>query len=345
MSGYLARMAEQGFEELVLFHDAETGLKATIAIHSTARGPALGGTRMWVYPNEEAAIEDVMCLARGMSYKSAAAELPIGGGKGVIIGDPGRDKSEALFRAYGRFVEKLNGRFITAADMGIEEHDLDCIHLETRHVVGGAVLGSPSPLTAYGTLKGIKACVEEVFGSPNLEGLIVAVQGVGSVGMALCKNLTEEGALLIVTDFDQKKVREAVECWNAKAVAPDEIYAQKCDIFAPCGGGGAVNRESLLQLQCRIVAGAANNVLKEKELGAALKERGILYAPDYIINAGGIIFVEFSRQGEKNLEKIKTVIDRIEERMKEIFRRSREQNLLPEEVADLIAEEKLREKI
>ncbi|MCJ7807037.1 MAG: leucine dehydrogenase [Clostridia bacterium] len=345
MSGCLARMAEQGFEELVLFYDAGTGLKTAIAIHSTARGPALGGTRMWVYPNEEAAIEDVMCLARGMSYKSAAAELPIGGGKGVIIGDPGRDKSEALFRAYGRFVEKLNGRFITAADMGIEEHDLDCIHLETRHVIGGSALGSPSPLTAYGTLKGIKACVEEVFGSPKLEGLIVAVQGVGSVGMALCKNLAEEGALLIVTDLDQKKVREAVECWNAKAVAPDEIYAQKCDIFAPCGGGGAVNRESLPRLQCRIVAGAANNVLKEKELGAALKERGILYAPDYIINAGGIIFVEFSRQGEKNLEKIKAVIDRIEGRMKEIFRRSREQNLQPEEVADLIAEEKLREKI
>ena len=345
MSGYLARMAEQDFEEVILVHDAESGLKAVIAIHSTARGPALGGTRMWTYPNEEAAVEDVMCLARGMSYKSAAAELPLGGGKGVIIGDPCRDKCEALFRAYGRFVAKLNGRFITAADMGTEEHDLDCVRMETEYVIGGSALGSPSPITAYGVWKGLKACADEVFGTSSLEGLVVAVQGVGSVGMALCKHLADEGALLLVTDLDQKRVQEAEERFKAKAIMPDEIYGQKCDIFAPCGGGGVVNRETIPQLQCRIVAGAANNVLKEKEFGAALKERGILYAPDYIINSGGIIFVEFSRQGEKDLEKIKAVIDRIEGRLKEIFRRSREQQLLPEEVADLIAEEKLREKV
>lgn len=345
MSGYLDRMAEQGFEEVSLFHDPETGLKAAIAIHSTARGPALGGTRMWTYPNEEAAVDDVMCLARGMSYKSAAAELPLGGGKGVIIGDPCRDKSEALFRAYGRFVERLNGRFITAADMGTEECDLDCIRMETEHIVGGSALGSPSPYTAFGTWKGIKACAEEVFGTSSLEGLTIAVQGIGSVGMALCAHLAEEGSQLIVADLDQKKTRQAEELWKVKVVSPGEIADQKCDIYAPCGGGGAVNADSVNRLNCRIVAGAANNVLKESKYGAVLSERGILYAPDYIINAGGIIFVEYSRQGNKDPEEIKTVITGIGGRLKEIFRRSREQQLLPEEVADLFAEERLKEKV
>ena len=344
MSGYLARMVEQGFEEVVLVHDAETGLRAAIAIHSTARGPALGGTRMWVYPSEDAAVDDVMCLARGMSYKSAAAELPLGGGKGVIIADPRHDKSEALFRAYGRFVEKMNGRFITAADMGTEEKDLDCVHLETEHVVGGSQLGSPSPFTAYGVWKGMKACANEVFGSSSLSGLTVAVQGVGTVGAALCRHLAEEGASLIVTDLDGKKAAKAEEMWNAKAVGHDQIYTQKCDIFAPCAAGGAVNDNIVELLQCKIVAGAANNVLKEDRLGTALHKQGILYAPDYIINAGGIIFVEYSRQGGKTHDEIKLIIDRIEERLTGLFKRAREEKLLPQKVADIIAEENLQVK-
>ncbi len=345
MSGYLARMAEQGFEEVVLVHDQETGLKAVIAIHSTARGPALGGTRMWVYPNENAAVDDVMCLARGMSYKSAAAELPLGGGKGVIIGDPCSEKSEALFRAYGRFVENMNGRFITAADMGVAEDDLDCIKMETAHVVGGSSLGSPSPYTAFGVWKGMRACAAEVYGSPDLKGLRIAVQGIGSVGQALCRHLADEGAELIVADIDQAKVKLAVERWGARAVGREQIFAEECDIFAPCGAGGAVNAETMPLLRCRIVAGAANNVIKEEKYGSALHERGILYAPDYIINAGGIIFVEYSRQGGKSPSEIKTVIARIEGRLSELFRRSREENVLPEKAADLIAEEKLREKL
>ena len=345
MSGYLERMSEQGFETVSLFHDTEAGLKAAVAIHSTARGPALGGTRMWNYPDEEAAIDDVMCLARGMSYKSAAAELPLGGGKGVIIGDPGKDKSEALFRAYGRCVESMNGKFITAADMGTEECDLDCIRMETKHIIGGSVLGSPSPFTAYGTWKGMKACADEVFGTNSLEGLTIAVQGVGSVGMSLCRHLADEGARLIVADLDQKKTRQAEELWKARVVPPADIAFQECDIFAPCGGGGVVNADTVNHLNCRIVAGAANNVLKDMKYGALLKERGILYAPDYIINAGGITFVEYSRQGYTDREEIKVAIDRIEGRLKEIFRRAREQQLLPEEVADLFAEEKLQEKV
>ncbi len=344
MSGYLEKMAKQDFEEVVLVQNGETGLKAAIAIHSTVRGPALGGTRMWVYANEYEAVEDAMNLARGMSYKSAAAELPLGGGKGVIIGDPCSDKCEALFRAYGRFVERMNGRFITAADMGVAEDDLDCIRAETDHVIGGRSLGSPSPYTAFGVWKGIKACAEEVYGSPELKGLCVAVQGIGSVGQALCKHLSDEGAHLIVADLDQDKVDIAVRQWGAKAVEPDQIFSQECDIFTPCGGGGAVNRDSLPLLRCRIVAGAANNVLREEKLGAALHDRGILYAPDYIINAGGIIFVEYSRQGGKSTDEIKTEIARIEGRLKELFRRSRELKRLPEEIANIIAEEKLQEK-
>ena len=344
MSGYLARMAAEGFEEVVLAHDAETGLKTAIAIHSTARGPALGGTRMWVYPSEEAAVEDVMCLARGMSYKSAAAELPLGGGKGVIIADPRHDKSEALFRAYGRFVEKMNGRFITAADMGTEEKDLDCVRLETDHVVGGSQLGSPSPFTAYGVWKGMKACASEAFGTSSLSGLTVAVQGVGTVGAALCRHLAEEGAQLIVTDLDGDKAAKAEEMWNAKAVGHDQIYTQKCDIFAPCATGGAVNADNVGLLQCKAVAGAANNILKEDRLGAELHNRGIIYAPDYIINAGGIIFVEYSRQGGKTHDEIKLIIDLIEERMAGLFKRAREEKLLPQQVADVIAEENLQVK-
>ncbi len=345
MSGYLSKMAEQEFEEVVLVHDAQTGLKAAIAIHSTIRGPALGGTRMWAYPDESAAVEDVMNLARGMSYKSAAAELPLGGGKGVILDEPSTEKTEALFRAYGRFVERMNGRFITAADMGVGEDVLDCVRLETEHVIGGSALGSPSPFTAFGVWKGIRACAEELFGSPDLEGLSVAVQGIGTVGKALCEHLAGEGAKLIVADLDKSKVDMAVELWGAKAVSCDVICEQECDIFSPCGGGGAVNGETIARLNCKIVAGAANNVLKEEKYGSVLHERGILYAPDYIINAGGLIFVEWSRQGGKGVDEIKADIACIEERLKDLFRRAREQKMLPAEVADRIAEENMKEKL
>ncbi|MGM0653094.1 MAG: Glu/Leu/Phe/Val family dehydrogenase [Bacillota bacterium] len=344
MSGYLARMAAEGFEEVVLVHDAEAGLKAAIAIHSTARGPALGGTRVWSYPNEEAAVDDAMCLARGMSYKSAAAELPLGGGKGVIMADPHHEKSEALLRAYGRFVEKMNGRFITAADMGIEERDLDCVRQETTYVVGGSKVGSPSPFTAYGVWKGMKACASEVFGTSSLSGLTVAVQGVGTVGAALCRHLAEEGARLIVTDLDGGKAAKMEELWDAKAIGHDQIYTQKCDIFAPCAAGGTVNAGNVELLQCKIVAGAANNILKEDRLGALLHNRGILYAPDFIINAGGIIFVEYSRQGGKNHDQIIPLIDRIEARLARLFKRAREEKLLPNQVAAAIAEENLQVK-
>ncbi len=342
MSGYLSKMEEQGFEELILIHESSCGLKAAIAIHSTVLGPALGGTRMWFYGSEAEAIDDLMHLARGMSYKSAAAELPVGGGKGVIIGDPNKDKCRELFQSYGHCVNKLNGRFYTGKDMGLDEDDLTCMHEVTDYVIGGESIGSPSPFTAYGVWKGIRACAEEVYGSPSLEGKIVAVQGVGSVGELLCQHLAEEGASLVISDLDQGRVEEIKAKLGAKAVSPDDIYSQDCDIFSPCAAGGVVNEQTLPLLKCDIIAGAANNVYKTEGMAKALQERGILYAPDYVINAGGLIFVEMRRQGSTDDEMIKKEVARIEERLKKLFQRAREEQLLPGVVADIIAEERLQ---
>lgn len=342
MPGYLSKMEDQGFEELIMIHDASCGLKAAIAIHSTVRGPALGGTRMWSYPSEAEAIDDLMHLARGMSYKSAAAELPVGGGKGLIIGDPNRDKCKELLCSYARVVNNLNGRFYTGKDMGVDEEDLTCMHNETDYVIGGEAIGSPSPFTAYGVWKGIKACAEEVYGSPSLEGKVIAVQGVGSVGEALCRYLAEEGASLIVSDLDRQRVKDIQEQLGAKAVDPADIYSQECDIFSPCAAGGVVNEETLPKLKCKIIAGAANNIYKSKEMGKAIEELGILYAPDYVINAGGLIFVEMRRRNIADEEEIKTEVARIDGRLKELFRRAREKRLLPVEIADIIAEERMQ---
>ncbi len=342
MNGYLSRMEEQGFEELIMIHDSSCGLKGAIAIHSTVRGPALGGTRMWAYPSEQEAIDDLMHLARGMSYKSAAADLPVGGGKGLIIGDPNRDKCKELFQSYGRYVAKLNGRFYTGKDMGVDEEDLTCMRGESDCVIGGESVGSPSPFTAYGVWKGIRACAEEVYGSPELEGKTVAVQGVGSVGEVLCRHLAGEGASLIITDIDRNKLDILREELGAKVVDPDDIYSQQCHIFAPCAAGGVVNEHTLPLLKCDIIAGAANNIYKSQDMARALAEKGILYAPDYVINAGGLIFVEMIRRGIADEEKVKTETARIEERLKELFRRAKAEKLLPGAVADIIAEEKLQ---
>lgn len=342
MSGYFTKMVPLGYEELLLFHDPPSGLKAIIAIHSTALGPALGGTRMFNYPTEEAAVEDVLRLARGMTYKAAAADLGLGGGKAVIIGDPARDKNEQLLRAYGRCVEKLGGRYITSVDMGIDEKDLDCVRLETEHLLGESAAGNPSPYTAFGIWRGMKRCVAEVYGKPGLEGLTVAVQGLGGVGGALCRHLAAEKARLIVTDVDPEKVKRAVELWGAAAVEPGEIYGQECDIFAPCAAGAVVNPKTIPRLKCRIVAGSANNVLLDEESGAALYRRGILYAPDYVINAGGLIFVDCCRLGITDSEEIRGIIARLDERLQAIFKRSREEKKPPEVIADLLAEERIR---
>ncbi|GIN85541.1 leucine dehydrogenase [Heyndrickxia sporothermodurans] len=288
-------MGKYDYEQLLFCQDETSGLKAIIAIHDTTLGPALGGTRMWTYASEDAAIEDALRLAKGMTYKNAAAGLNLGGGKTVIIGDPRKDKNEEMFRAFGRFIQGLNGRYITAEDVGTTVADMDLIHEETNFVTGISPAfgssGNPSPVTAYGCYVGMKAAAKEAFGTDSLEGLTVSVQGVGNVAFELCRYLNEEGAKLIVTDINKEAVQRAVEQFGATAVDPNDIYGVDCDIFAPCALGAIVNDETIPQLKAKVIAGSANNQLKETRHGDQIHEMGIVYAPDYVINAGGVINV------------------------------------------------------
>lgn len=316
------KLAEHRYEQLVFCHDKATGLRAIVALHDTTLGPALGGCRMYPYATEEEAIVDVLRLARGMTYKAAASGLNLGGGKSVILGDPSSDKSEELFRSFGRYLETLGGRYIVAEDVGTSTEDMENIRIETSHVVGVDVThggsGDPSPFTALGVLQGMRACVEEVFGTASLEGKTVAVQGLGHVGGSLCSLLDREGASLIVTDVNQKAVEQAVVKFGAKAVGPDEILSIPCDIFAPCALGAVINDESLPKLRCSIIAGSANNVLHEARHGQELVERDILYAPDYVINAGGLINVADELEGYNEKRATKRVM-RIYDSVKRII--------------------------
>lgn len=307
------------YEQLLFCQDKQSGLKAIIAIHDTTLGPALGGTRMWTYDSEEAAIEDALRLSRGMTYKNAAAGLNLGGGKTVIIGDPRKDKNEEMFRAFGRYIQGLNGRYITAEDVGTTVADMDLIHEETDFVTGISPAfgssGNPSPVTAYGVYRGIKAAAKEAFGTDSLEGKVIAVQGVGNVAFNLCRHLHEEGAQLIVTDINKDSVNRAVEEFGAKAVDPDEIYGVQCDIYAPCALGAVINDETIPLIKAKVIAGAANNQLKDPAHGDQIHEMGIIYAPDYVINAGGVINVADELIGydrERALKKVETVYNNIE---------------------------------
>jgi leucine dehydrogenase len=294
-------MDELEHEQVIFCRNKDVGLRAIIGIHDTTLGPALGGTRMWPYDSEDEALRDVLRLSRGMTYKAAAAGLNLGGGKAVIIGDPKRDKSEALFRAFGRFVESLRGRFITAEDVGIDVNDVEYIRMETRHVVGLSQVrgggGDPSPVTAFGVVQGIKACVKEKFSLDHLRELTVAIQGLGSVGYHLARELSQEGARIIATDIDAEKVKRSVEEFKIKAVNPEEIYEVDADIFSPCALGGIINDTTIPKLRCKIVAGGANNQLEHDRHGDELERRGVLYAPDYVINAGGLINVSVELEG------------------------------------------------
>lgn len=267
---------------------------------------------MWTYENEEAAIEDALRLARGMTYKNAAAGLNLGGGKTVIIGDPRKDKNEEMFRAFGRYIQGLNGRYITAEDVGTTVEDMDIIHDETDYVTGISPAfgssGNPSPVTAYGVYRGMKAAAKAAFGTDSLEGKTIAVQGVGNVAYNLCRHLHEEGANLIVTDINKQSVQRAVEDFGARAVDPDDIYSQDCDIYAPCALGATINDDTIKQLKAKVIAGAANNQLKETRHGDQIHEMGIVYAPDYVINAGGVINVAdelYGYNAERALKKLK----------------------------------------
>lgn len=340
-------MKNYQYEQLVMCQDAASGLKAIICIHDTTLGPALGGTRMWNYASEEEAIIDVLRLAKGMSYKNAAAGLNLGGAKAVIIGDSKKDKSEALFRAFGRFVEGLNGRYITAEDVGTTVEDMEYIKMETNNVAGlGSVAsssGDPSPVTAYGTWRGMKACAKEVWGTESLTGKTIAVQGLGHVGYTLCKYLHEEGANLIVTDICEENVQRVVSDYNAEAVNPNRIYSVPCDIFAPCALGAIINDETIPQLKCRVIAGAANNQLREVRHGDVIESKGILYAPDFIINAGGVINVydellEGGYNHDRAMRKVSTVFSNIEK----VIAIAKRDNIPTYKAADVLAEERIQ---
>ncbi|USK87573.1 branched-chain amino acid dehydrogenase [Peribacillus asahii] len=332
------------YEQVVFCQDKQSGLKAIIAIHDTTLGPALGGTRMWTYASEDAAIEDALRLARGMTYKNAAAGLNLGGGKTVIIGDPRKDKNEEMFRAFGRYIQSLNGRYITAEDVGTTVEDMDLIHEETDYVTGISPTfgssGNPSPVTAYGVYRGMKAAAKEAFGTDSLLGKTVAVQGVGNVAYHLCRHLAEEGALLIVTDINKQNVQRVVEEFGAKAVDPEDIYSVDCDIYAPCALGAVINDDTIVKLKAKVIAGAANNQLKEPRHGDLIHEKGIVYAPDYVINAGGVINIADELKGynrERALKKVEGIYDNI---MK-VIEIAKRDNLPTYRAADRMAEERI----
>ncbi|MBM7598036.1 leucine dehydrogenase [Virgibacillus halotolerans] len=337
-------MEEYDYEQLVFCQDKNSGLKAIIAIHDTTLGPALGGTRMWTYKTEEEAIEDALRLAKGMTYKNAAAGLNLGGGKTVIIGDPKTDKNPEMFRAFGRYIQSLNGRYITAEDVGTTVQDMDTIHLETDYVTGISPefgsSGNPSPVTAYGIYKGIKAATKEAFGSDALEGKTVAVQGVGNVAFTLCEHLYKEGAKLIVTDINKDAVQRAVDAFGAEAVDPDDIYGVECDIYAPCALGATINDDTIPQLKAKVIAGSANNQLKTPEHGDMIYEKGIVYAPDFVINAGGVINVADELNGYNESRAMKQV-ETIYDSLTKIFEISKRDNVPTYVAADRMAEERI----
>lgn len=336
-------IAEMGHEQVVVCHDKSCGYRGIIAIHDTTLGPALGGTRFWNYATDAEAIIDVLRLSRGMTYKNAVAGLNLGGGKAVIIGDGKTSRREMLFRAHGRFVESLGGRYITAEDVMTNPTDMEFVHMETNHVAGlPGRSGDPSPVTAHGVFRGIQASAKERWGSDDLTGKRVALQGLGHVGYNLARELHEAGAILTVTDIDADRIQNAVKEFGATAVAPDEIYGVDADIFAPCALGGVINDKTLPQLKVEVVSGAANNQLLDTRHGDELAGRGILYAPDYVANAGGVINVYGELHGWDSQRALRKS-DEIYDTMLGVFEIAREENVPTYVAADRLAERRLAE--
>jgi leucine dehydrogenase len=339
----LYEMPEFDHHEEVVFHsDAATGLRAIVAIHSTVLGPAAGGCRMWTYPSSSEAVADVLRLSRGMSYKSALAGLAFGGGKAVIMADPQRPKTPELFEVYGRFINSLGGRYITAEDVGTTTADMESVARRTRYVSGltrhaGDVGGDPGPKTALGVYLGLKAAVKFRLGRADLQDLKVAVQGVGGVGYHLCRHLAADGARLYVADVRAAAVERVAGEYGALPVAAPDILQQDVDVFAPCALGGILNAQSIARLRAKIVAGAANNQLSVDRDGLALHAAGVLYAPDYVINAAGIISVFHEYYGVSSEAQVHAAIGAIPARLTEIFERSRRENRPTNEVADNLA--------
>lgn len=340
-------------EQVVFFYDEPTHLKAIIAIHNTNLGPALGGCRMWAYENEDMALEDVLRLSRGMTYKAAIAKLPLGGGKSVIIGDSRKVKTPQLMQAMGRAVDRLGGRYIIAEDVGTSVEDMVEVNKNTKHVVGlpakgDAVGGDPSPVTAYGVFMGMKAAVKHRLGADSVGGLKVAVQGLGHVGYTLCKHLVEEGAKIFVTDVREDIVQKAVDELGATAVGLDDIYDLEVDVFAPCALGAVLNDKTIDRLKVAVVAGAANNQLSELRHGDILQERNVLYAPDYVINAGGLINVHYEHMarlsGNVTQEEVMGHVEEIYNTTMDIFKRADAEKVATGVAADRIAEARFMNK-
>ncbi|WP_257280340.1 MULTISPECIES: Glu/Leu/Phe/Val dehydrogenase dimerization domain-containing protein [unclassified Endozoicomonas] len=337
------QIKEARLNDIHLKYDEASGLRAIVAIHNTRRGPALGGCRIIPYTSTEDAVTDAIRLAKGMSYKAALAGLDLGGGKSVIMEPEGRYDREQLFKAFGQFIDELGGRYITAMDSGSRVSDMDTIASQTQHVSCTSSSGNPAPSTALGVYKGIQASLKAhpELGS-SLKGRTIAVQGLGNVGYALCQLLHQDGAKLIVTDINEKKVQQCVEELKATAVSAEEIYSVPCDIFSPCGLGGILNENTINQLQCAAVAGSANNQLLTPECGQWLFDKGILYAPDYLINAGGLIFVAMTHQGQSQNE-MNHRINAIEDTLLRVFRYEQQHRTPSSLIADHMAEALLYE--
>ena len=338
----ISQMSTMGHDQILFCSDNETGLKAIIAIHDTTLGPALGGTRMWTYDNEIEALNDVLRLSRGMTYKNAISNLALGGGKAVIIGDSKSMKSEALFRRFGRFVDSLAGNYITAEDVGISPSDMVWVSKETKHVVGlPGKSGDPSPVTAFGTYMGMKACSKLNYGSDSLQGRKILVQGVGHVGEYLVQYLSKEGAEIFISDIHEDTLSRISKEFGATQIDLNDVYDIDMDIYAPCALGGTLNNDTISRLKCQIVAGAANNQLKTEDLhGKALLERGILYAPDFAVNAGGVINCFSEVEGlssEWALKKAEGIYDTIFD----IVKRSKNENIPSHIIAMQMAQEKI----
>ncbi|HEY2808551.1 MAG TPA: Glu/Leu/Phe/Val dehydrogenase dimerization domain-containing protein [Steroidobacteraceae bacterium] len=333
-------------EQVVFGQDAATGLRAIIAIHSTTLGPAAGGCRMWPYASTAEAVADVLRLSRGMSYKNAMANLAFGGGKAVIIADAKRPKSPELFAAFGRLVDSLGGRYVTAEDVGTTTADMESVARATRYVAGlgrapGEAGGDPGPKTALGVYLGIKAAVKYRLGRDELAGLSIAIQGAGGVGYHLCRLLAADGARLFVADVRPAAVQRVVEEFKATALAAEQILAADVDVLAPCALGAVLDAASSPRLRARVVAGAANNQLAQGQDGSALSAAGILYAPDYVINAGGIISVAREYYGGATEAQVIADIQGIPVRLTEIFERARRENRTTNAIADQMARERL----
>lgn len=345
MSTFL-EMMKRNHEQVNYFYDQHTGMKCIVGIHNTILGPALGGCRIWNYATEEEALIDVLRLSRGMTYKAAIAGLNLGGGKAVIIADNKAVKNELFFRSFGRFVEGLGGRYITAEDVGTSVRDMEWVRMETDYVVGISRAlggsGDPSVVTAYGVYTGMKACIKEKFDKNSPDGLKVAIQGLGHVGMYLVEYLAKHDVELFVTDIDEDRIQSAVTKYNVSQVSPNEIYDLDVDIFAPCALGAVLNSNTIPKLKCKVVAGGANNQLENAKIhGSMLLEKGILYAPDYAINAGGLINVANELEGY-NRQRAFDQAEGIYDTLMGVFRRSEKNGITTNKASDLQAEDRIK---